>query len=965
MRRNKPGITGSGTLSHLGKFAAVTLPACKVTKDLHSFAKAPIATFRIADSLREDKMSQRSNRRARLLSGAAVGAVTLLACNIANAQSTSPGQVDPDATQVEEIVVTGIRAAVEASISAKARNTSIVEVISAEDIGKLPDVSIAESLARLPGLTSQRADGRSQLISIRGLGPDFTTALLNGREQVTTGDNRGVEFDQFPSELLSGVTVYKTPDAALVGQGLAGTVDMQTIRPLEYGRRAVAVNLRGEWNDAGALNAGGTDQGERFSVTYIDQFANDTIGVALGYAHTGSPYQAEQYRTWGPNYPTTPDDALVPGGVVARVMSGDLQRDAVMGTVEYRPNDRLTSTFDAFYSKFDNEQIVRGMEIPTYWGGGVTLEPGYTVEDGLVTSGTFSNVKPILLGHQFDRSADLYSLGWNNRYQLTDNWAVELDLAWSKAEREDYLLETNAGTGRNAVGARDTFNFDLGPDGPATFDVGLDYADPATIFLTSPQGWGGVPGGQDGYLNMPSIDDELKSARLDFEGAVDAGPISTIQVGLYATDREKSLTKEEYYLSLTASPGSVAVPAEFLMEPTSLDFVGIDGVLSYDARGLVDSGIYNLIRNLDAGVIANEWEVREKITTAYIKAGLDTRIGSIPLTGNFGFQVMHTDQSSSGGAASGAVVTPVTDGDDYFEILPSANLIFEVQPDTYVRVAAARTVARPRMDQMRASRTYGFDVSKNIPGATLATSPWSGSGGNPDLKPWVANVFDVSLEKYFANRRGYVSLAGFYKDLETYIYDQSVVGDFTGFPTGTTPPVTPTINQGFITTPENGEGGYIQGVEFAVSAPFDIFHPVLDGFGGQFSISQTESDIETSPGNSTPIPGLSETVASATLYYENAGFQARISSRYRSEFLGEVRGYGANPEFQTVSDENVIDAQVGYEFQGGMLEGVSVLAQVNNLTDEEFTTHYQGDERQTAAWQRYGRTFLVGVNYRF
>nr|WP_315053459.1 TonB-dependent receptor plug domain-containing protein [uncultured Brevundimonas sp.] len=166
-------------------------------------------------------MSQRFAGRARLLSSTA--AALALMGGVAHAQATAPGvspnqtvpsqvEQEGEATEVDEIVVTGIRAAVEASISAKANNTSIVEVVSAEDIGKLPDVSIAESLARLPGVTSQRLDGRSQAISIRGLGPDFTTALLNGRELVTTGDNRGVEFDQFPSELLSSVVVYKTPD---------------------------------------------------------------------------------------------------------------------------------------------------------------------------------------------------------------------------------------------------------------------------------------------------------------------------------------------------------------------------------------------------------------------------------------------------------------------------------------------------------------------------------------------------------------------------------------------------------------------------------------------------------------------------------------------------------------------------------------------------------------------------------
>ena len=242
-------------------------------------------------------MLQGINRRTRLLSGVAFGAAALMAVGSAQAQTVSTQ--NEQTTDVGDVVVTGIRRSIEASIAAKAANTSIVEVISAEDIGKLPDVSIAESLARLPGVTMQRLDGRSQQISIRGLGPDFTTALLNGRELVTTGDNRGVEFDQFPSELLNSVVVYKTPDAALVGQGLAGTVDLRTVRPLAYGRRAMVANYRHEWNDIGALNSGTTDKGDRYTLSYIDQFADGTIGVALGYAHMSSPYQSERFNAWG------------------------------------------------------------------------------------------------------------------------------------------------------------------------------------------------------------------------------------------------------------------------------------------------------------------------------------------------------------------------------------------------------------------------------------------------------------------------------------------------------------------------------------------------------------------------------------------------------------------------------------------------------------------------------------------
>jgi iron complex outermembrane receptor protein len=295
------------------------------------------------------------------MAGGAAGVLALLAVGGAAHAQTAPRTEE---AQVDEVIVTGIRASIANSIAAKARSTSIVEVISAEDIGKLPDVSIAESLARLPGLTVQRLDGRGQLISIRGLGPDFTTALLNGREQVTTGDNRGVEFDQYPSELLSGVTVYKTPDAQLIGQGLAGTVDLQTIRPLAFGRRAIAANARYEQNDIGALNSGSDDTGNRFSLSYIDQFADGTIGVALGYAHIESPYQSERYNSWG--YPTTSTGAFIIGGAKPYVMSSNLQRDGFMGTVEFRPNDRFHSTIDAFYSEFQNTQILRGIELPSY-----------------------------------------------------------------------------------------------------------------------------------------------------------------------------------------------------------------------------------------------------------------------------------------------------------------------------------------------------------------------------------------------------------------------------------------------------------------------------------------------------------------------------------------------------------------------------------------------------------------------
>ena len=928
-------------------------------------------------------------RRARLLTGAAIGAVSLLAFAGGAAAQDAPAQPDPDeATEIDEIVVTGIRAAIQNSIAAKRNNSSIVEVITAEDIGKLPDVSIAESLARLPGLTSQRLDGRSQVISVRGLGPDFTTALLNGREQVSSGDNRGVEFDQYPSELLSGVTVYKTPDASLVGQGLAGTVDLQTVRPLSFGRQALAANYRYELNDKGALNAGTSDHGERYSLSYIDQFADDTIGIALGYAHTGSPYQAEQFRAWGPPYPTNSDGNLVLGGAEFRVMSGDLQRDAFMGVLEWRPNDRSRTIIDAYHSTFDNTQILRGLEAPLFWGGsaqtfdgactasgntqtadcrpGPSLRPGFTVEDGLITSGTFDNVKALVQNYEYARETDMSALGFNTQYDLTDRVTLEADISWSKSDRSDELYETLAGTGRNVAGALDSLGFTIQPGEAPRFTATLNYADPNLIVLTSPQGWGGAsaPNGQDGYLNSPAIEDELTainlSAHVDLEGD---SAFSRLEIGVYGNERDKSLDNEQYYLVLPNSPGNLRVPDQFLLTPTSLEYVGIaGGVLSYDVSGLVGSGAYNLIPNLDPNVIAGSWAVNEKILTSYVKADIDTNLGSIPVTGNLGVQVVYTDQSSDGFAANGTTVTPVSGGDSYTQLYPSLNLIFEPWENQFVRMAAARTFARPRMDELRASQTYGIN-SGNVNSTDPTQAYFNGGGGNPELRPWIANVFDISYERYFG-RSAYISIAAFYKDLESYIYNQNVLFDFTGYPTN--PGETPASFIGQISSPQNGQGGSISGVEFAVSTPFDFIHPWLEGFGGTFSISSTESDIQPNPNDpSQPIPGLSEIVSNVTLYYERNGFQTRVSNRYRSEFTGEVAGFGQSRTFRQIGEESVIDAQIGYQFQSGPLEGLSFLAQVNNLTDEEFTTNVNSDERQTINHQSYGRTFLFGINYRY
>ncbi|WP_297506758.1 TonB-dependent receptor [uncultured Caulobacter sp.] len=903
-----------------------------------------------------------SRRRAWLMAGGATGLALAFAMTGA-AQAQTKTAAATDDSKVEEIVVTGIRRGIEGAISLKKSSTSIVEAVSAEDIGKLPDVSIAESLARLPGLTAQRLDGRGQVISIRGLAPDFTTALLNGREQVTTGDNRGVEFDQYPSELLSAVVVYKTPDAGLIGQGLAGTADMRTVRPLAFGKRALAIGARYEWNDIGALNAGTKAHGNRLSISYIDQFMDGKLGLALGYAHLESPYQAERWNAWG--YPTDSAGNLVIGGAKPYVQSSMLKRDGFMGVVEYAPTDKVSTSLDVFYSTFKNHQIQRGIELPLVWGG-VPLTNA-KASGGFVTSGAFNGVKGVVRNDGNDRDADIWSVGWNTKYHVGDAWTLMSDLSWSRVKRTDQVLESYSGTGRAGVGATDNMTFTIDENGKAIFKSTLNYADPSLIKLTSPQGWGGdiITGGQDGYLNQPRIQDELKAVRLSAQRALDSG-LSSVEAGFNYSERTKGLVNDEWFLRAKGSPASVSIPSSAIVGNTSLAFIGLGNMVSYDPFALVASGAYDLVRNPNADVLVKSWNVTEKVAVGYLKANIDAAMGDVPVTGNFGFEIVRTDQSSTAlgasGTGTGVVRTTLSGGKVYTDFLPSVNLQFHLPAEQSLRLAVARTLARPRMDQMRASKTFSYDQSK-AGNTNVNFSAWSGSGGNPELEPWRADAYDVSYEKYFG-RQAYISLAAFYKDLKTYVYDQSVVFDFTGFPIGGGP--TPATRLGLVTTPQNGKGGSLKGLEFAASMPGALLTPALDGFGATFSASYTKSSIQPNPGDPRqPIPGLSRNVANLTVYYEKNGFSFRVSDRYRSKFLGEVTGFGNGRNYRMVKGESVVDSQIGYTFDKGPMAGLSVLAQVNNLTDEPFTTFQNNDERQVIDYQRYGRTYLIGLNYKF
>jgi len=920
-----------------------------------------------------------SNHKRNALSLAlAVALSPVLAFAQSTTATTATGQTGSAATNLDAVQVTGIRRGIENAIAVKQDATSVVEVISAEDIGKLPDVSIAESLARLPGLAAQRVAGRAQVISVRGLSPDFATTLLNGREVVSTGDNRSVEFDQYPSELVNGVTVYKTPDAALVGQGLSGTIDMQTARPLSFPDRVIAVSGRYQKSSLG--EAAGVDEfGNRFSASYIDQFLDKTLGIAIGYAHSDNPIQENQvglYEPWTTEHTDNGNrPGLAPGvafsdGIKALRRTGNNKRDGVMATVQFRPSNSWTSTLDAFHTEAEQIDTANQFEVNlSNFNGGYT--PGLLISnpqvnaDGTFAGGTASGVYPLVRGMYNKREDKIDAFGWNNEFTFGNGVKLVADVNYSKATRDELNLENNLQL--TPMPQLDTIGLVVNPNGFSQITPGLDYSNPDALFLTNT-----IYGS--GYGKVPTVEDRLKGARVALTLPAPEGlsPVfADFDIGVNYADRQKDKTQAEGNILLGAQ-GDANIAADLQRDRVNLGFAGIGYIPAWNVPAAVERYMeFNPVTDLDY-LIPKSWTVQEKITTAWLRANINTDIGVVGVRGNIGVQMQHADQSSQSNyfdrsRPAGQNVLPIDAGKTYNDWLPSLNLAFMFPHQQTLRFAAAKQVARPRVDQMRAGLEFGVDTATGRPG---------GSGGNPLLDPWRATALDLSYEKYFGER-AYVAAAVFYKDLKSYVYTQSVDDyDFSDLLASYVPPpgmVAPVLQTGTFSSPQNGKGGTLRGLELTASLPLDMFTDALRGFGVQASATFNDSDIEildpesASSVGSDPIalPGLSDRVYNFTAYFERNGFEARVSQRRRSDFIGEIGNFNGNRTLRYVVGENVTDAQVSYTFSdSSAMAGLTLLLQGTNLTNEPYRT-YAGTTDRPLEYVEWGRTYMLGVNYKF
>jgi iron complex outermembrane recepter protein len=923
--------------------------------------------------------------------------------------------------KLQEVVISGYVSSLQNAVAVQKNSDSIVEAVSAQQIGLLPGTSIADALGRLPGLSTQMVNGRPQQLSIHGMSSDFISTLFDGNIQPSTANNNGVQLDQYPQSWVNTAKVYLTPSADLINAGLAGTVDLQTLRPLSVGHPIVGVNANYQFIEPHQMmpGPGVSDTGHNVNGLFADQFFDHTLGVAFGVDLESNPTYIQHQAPWG--YATDSNGNLVIGGSKNYFMSDLLNRNGYLATFEFRPSSAFTSTLDFTYEESKETQQAKGAEFPLAYGSHETLIPGTTV-NGFDTSGTFENVFPVIRNDYNHYDAKVYNVLWNNDLKLSDSWTANLKGGYSRAARQDVFLEAYSGYGYDGPdpnvdvpGSPGYFpgtnvSFSEGPNGELHLypSQGLDGSN---IVVTDPQGWGaGSNLVQAGFINAPHTEDYIGHVTLSAMHFFESGPFSSFEFGADYQHRRKDYLINQAFLSPAGGPSLLldqgatrTAPIPSGNEPTTdaLGWMGIGPQVMYNPYSLIASGaLADYPTALSSITVPPDWVINEKTTTGYVQVNIQTDLGpSVGLRGNIGVQVVHQNQSSQGamlapgsvgGGSTTIVLEPLSGGTTFTKYLPSLNLVLSLPQDNDVRLSVARTMARPRTDQMSAS--IGINTNS---GNLLVTDPnksyFSGTGGNPSLLPTMSNNVNLSLEHYFTSSAGYhcsgnqdrsstlcasggagyVQLSGYYLKITDYInpnagtlynFTPYVAGYFNGDPN---PPQLGT-KYGVMTIPQNNGEGKLYGYQLATNLPLGDFTHFLDGVGILASVNRTQSSVFYA-GNTAPvtISGLSKWVEDFTLYYELGGFQASVSDSIRSSFLGRVFGISASRVEQYQKGTANVYAQMSYAFTSGMLNGLTLIATGSNLTNQGLQTYQNKDPRQIQTWEEYPRLYTIGFSYSF
>jgi TonB-dependent receptor len=917
-------------------------------------------------------------RRAAYLAATAIGGLGLSGHALAQTSVTPPPAIEAsadaaatDSDEGEAIVVTGIRASQRASIDLKRDAIGVVDSIVAEDLGKLPDQNVAESLQRIAGVTIERNRGEGRYVTVRGFGPKFNAVTVNGRTLATDNNGREFSFDVLPSELISGADVYKSPQANLNGVSIGATVDVRTLRPLDGKAGFTAA-------------ASGTIEYSEMADRYNPEVSgvlswrspNRSFGIALAAVHTNQDARDDEFTIGaGHVHRSSTDSYYTLNGVVGgRIAPGvapfsqvsmpsnlspffferNLKRTGISGSIQARPWDNLTLTLDGLYSKARFIEQQTGLAYD--FSGGILAEQVVQNGEAVYQRYTGGFVDEII--QYDDRDVTTRQIGFNAAWKASNTLKVTFDGSHSDARRR--------GKDNNLFTTIRRKNVDLSFDrrsGNPIYEYGFNSPNYANA-ATNPQGltahyyiWGG---GTD-------VDDEISEYRSDVEWK--PASFLTLTGGGFISERQKTLTGNNMpFDQQCAYCGSdVVLPPSFFSSTNRNFFQGAGGNILHDWIAYNPQQLVQYIDQIATrdGKTFNPATVDpsassvvdEHVKAGYVMANIDTSLGGMPLAINVGLRFEDTSYTSAGASrtvlsavprvdANGnptgqnnivvSPIVPVSFKGHYQDWLPSLNARLSLTDTLILRLAAAKVMTRPTLS----------DLS---PKQSIQTNPGNETirRGNPDLQPFRATQFEAGAEWYLA-KGSLLNFAAFYKKIDSFV---TLV---------TTPQKVDQVTFQ-VTVPANGKGATVKGFELGYRQLFSFLPGPFDGLGVQTSFNYTDSNAHYTnavANVSYGLEGLSKYSYSLVGFYEKYGLQARVAYTWRDNFLQVASGRNGEPEY--FSNYGQLDASLSYD----VTPRFNVFANAINLNNaKEFI--YSVSEDRTKEYRKTGRRFQAGVRVRF
>ncbi len=892
-----------------------------------------------------------------------------------------------DAAAVDEIVVTGVRGSILNSLEQKRDATGFVDAISAEDLGKFPDLNISESLQRVPGVTLFRNNtGDGQSINLRGLGAEFTRVEING----VTGTNNGTSgrfggsfgdvsggfnFEILASELFDNVTVKKSPTAGDIEGGLAGLVQLST--PHAFDRDGFNFSVSGQ----AQISETADDVGPRFAAV-LSQNWNDKIGVTASVAYSDTAFKTDSNGGISVRPLAAPAteslratasqeqlDALVPQTINYQVDVEDRETLGVTAGVQYRPSDSVEITIDGIYASIDSDRFFTRADAPPE--SQIEAVTNGMIENGVFTSGTFSTVQQRIAANDLSSDEDFYQISGKADIDLGGGWTATPFVGYSRREVERQGQLLSFARGDLATGAQTREDVTYAINGPfIEFSTpGTDYSansDPSEFFINV-------------FLIRPADDrDEEFSTKLDFSREFDDSPLKRIDFGARYADRDISRNSFEVRVDNAAadtdlrtlpSLADALVVNDFSINGAPASFP--DTVITADPRRILELYLPNgfdesavsaprtgpvgvvdipgvaidgaILRDFQQNTASRTFSGEEETFAAYAEATFEFD----DLLVNAGLRYVDTTQTSNGFSLGNGISTPISIENDYQEFLPSITARYGLSEDVVIRGAYSRTLTRPTLFDLRVSEVFsGIDESGG-----------SGSRGNPLLEPFTSDNIDLGVEWYFAEE-SLIAVNFFHKNIDGLIVSGTFTDDRTFFSQVTNEEVTAPIT---FQVPVNGEEASINGVEFLAQARFAFLPGALSNFGGIFNYTYADSDAAFEEGDDSSqingLPGLSQNSFNAILYYDDGRLDGRLSYAWRDEFVEDLAGSFGVPVFQEAFGQ--LDLSVNYD----LTQSLTLQFQGLNLTNERLEIRSLRDVPHTTS--QLDRRWFVGARYNF